>query len=599
MQSNNKRSIWKALGQNFKTDTVFWENEVAANLLTAKTMLLLNAVLLLSWTMNLFGVFAINKSVLNQIAFQGTLELVIPAAVCLYYRGKKSWLKYVLMLELTIVLSRIDSVLSYNVELNMLLPVILSCRYYSQSFTKQVSIVSSVLFAVSAFCGAWFDMAEYNLMYQAATKALYVKNIMLQFFIPKWQILFLASVICIEIAKWGRHMVLEQARISGEHSRVETELAMAEQIQRRVLPTVDSLPQQNPPLVELSAQMDPAKEVGGDFYDFFYLDETHLALMIADVSGKGVPAALFMMASKLLLDNSLLSGKTPAQVLTEVNHQLCEKNMENMFVTVWLGILDLETGDLITANAGHEYPLICRKDGCFEIVKDKHGFVLGGMDGMRYRETKLHMEPGDTLFVYTDGVPEANNDHQEQFGMDRTLQSLNAHRGSAMVELTRLLKADIDAFADQIPQFDDTTMLAVKLVAYAKPSTIRTDAAPDSIEKTADFVRGFLEDAGISGRVVNRASIIVDEIYSNIVSHSKATRAAVACNVADGHITLEFSDNGTPYDPTQAKEPDVTAALDDRKIGGLGIFMTRKLAEKMDYCRDGEENRLTVILKAE
>lgn len=599
MQSNNKRSVWKALGQNFKTDTVFWENEVAANLLTAKTMLLLNAVLLLSWFMNLFGVFAINRSVFNQIAFQGTLELVIPAAVCLYYRGEKSWLRYVLMLELTIVLSRIDSVLSYNVELCMVLPVVLSCRYYSQSFTKQISVITTVLFAVSAFCGAWFDMAEYNLMYQAETKALYVKNIMLQFFIPKWQILVLISIICVEIAKWGRHMVLEQAWVSGEHSRVETELGMAEQIQRRVLPTVDSLPRHDPPLVELSAQMEPAKEVGGDFYDFFYLDETHLALMIADVSGKGVPAALFMMASKLLLDNSLLSGKTPAQVLAEVNHQLCEKNMEGMFVTVWLGILDLETGDLTTANAGHEYPLLCRKDGGFEIIKDKHGFVLGGMDGMRYRETKLHLEPGDTLFVYTDGVLEANNAQQEQFGMDRTLQSLNANKGASMADLTKQLKADMDAFADQIPRFDDTTMLAVKLLDYAKPTVIHTDASPDSVEKTGDFVRRVLEDAGVSMKAVHRAGIIVDEIYSNVVNYSKATRAAVGCTVSDGNVTLEFSDNGTPYDPTQAEEPDITAALDDRETGGLGIFMAKKLSEKMAYRREDEENRLTVILKTE
>ncbi len=461
MRLKSESGIFTAVKRKLSTDTVFWENEVAANLFTAKAMLLFAGVLVLSWILNGLGVFAVSDKVLGPIVLTGIAELVLPAALCLLLRGEKWWLKYLLILELTIEQARIDSILSYNVVMAMLVPVVLSCRYFSQRFTRQITVLSSVLFAVSAFCGAWFDLAEYNLMYQAASKALYTRNIMLQFFLPKWLMFVLLSVVCIEIAKWGRQSVLKQAAISDEQSRVETELEMARKIQKRALPEV--FPLQAQPQFDLAAKMDAAKQVGGDFYDFFSLDRTHLVLMIADVSGKGVPAALFMMAAKLLLDNSIASGKTPGQALEEVNHQLCEKNMENMFVTVWLGILDLESGDMVTANAGHEYPLLCRSGGSFEPVKDRHGFVLGGMDGMKYRETTLHLDPGDILFVYTDGVPEANDENGSQFGMDRMLASLNGVRTKTMQEITDQLKTDIDRFAGQAHQFDDITMLAIRL----------------------------------------------------------------------------------------------------------------------------------------
>lgn len=597
MGKESKKSFWQAVVQNFVTDDVFWENEVAANRLTAKVMLLNTAVLLLSWILNELGVFAIQRETLTSIVGWSTVELVIPAFICLYFRGEKRWLKYLMMIELTIVLARIDSVLTFNVTLIIMIPVVLTCRYFSDSFTRQIAVLTTILFGVSSFCSVRFDMGQYNLNFQAADKGTYLRNIMFQSFLPKWFVFLLLSVVCVEIAQWGRRMVLSQADISREHSRVETELDMAQRIQKRALPIVHTLPRQEVPIFDLAAMMEPAKEVGGDFYDFFYLDPTHLVLMIADVSGKGVPAALFMMASKLLLDNSIASGKTPGQVLAEVNRQLCEKNLENMFVTVWLGVLDLETGDMVTANAGHEYPLLCRKDGSFEVVKDKHGFVLGGMEGMRYRETMLHLEPGDVLFVYTDGVPEANNPREKQFGMEDTICSLNANKDRSMEELLAAVKGDIDSFAEGAPQFDDTTMLALRMVDYMITDGIHTDASRDSIETVGDYVRGVMKEAGVPSRPANKINIAVDEVYSNIVSYSGATWAGIRCTVTEEWVTVEFRDNGTRFDPTQMEDPDVDALLDDRETGGLGIFMTKKLMNSVVYTRDQGKNNLTLQLK--
>lgn len=254
--------------------------------------------------------------------------------------------------------------------------------------------------------------------------------------------------------------------ITAEKERIGAELGVATQIQASMLPCIfPAFPDR--PEFDIFASMTPAKEVGGDFYDFFLVDDDHLALVIADVSGKGVPAALFMVIAKTLLKNCAQTGASPKAVLEKVNNQLCENNEAEMFVTVWLGILEISTGRLTAANAGHEYPALKRADGAYELVQDKHGFVLAGMEGSRYREYELKLEPGDTLFVYTDGVAEATDAHDQLYGTDRMLTALNSHKNALPEELLPSLKADIDAFVGGAPQFDDITMLGLRLTDEA------------------------------------------------------------------------------------------------------------------------------------
>ena len=205
-----------------------------------------------------------------------------------------------------------------------------------------------------------------------------------------------------------------------------------------------------------------AKEVGGDFYDFFLIDEKHLAMVIADVSGKGVPAALFMMASKILINDRALMGGTPAEILQFVNDRICSNNQAEMFVTVWLGILDLETGDVIAANAGHEYPVIRKNGGKYELLKDKHGFVVGGMEGVRYKDYEFKLGKGDSIFLYTDGIPEANNIDEEQFGTDRMVDALNIKPEGTPEEVLINVKNEVNTFVGDAVQFDDLTMLCLR-----------------------------------------------------------------------------------------------------------------------------------------
>ena len=246
-----------------------------------------------------------------------------------------------------------------------------------------------------------------------------------------------------------------------ESSRIETELNMASSIQADMLPNIyPAFPER--PEFDIYASMNPAKEVGGDFYDFFLVDDDHLCMVMADVSGKGVPAALFMMASKIILQNNAMLGKSPAKILTDANAAICSNNREEMFVTVWLGILELSTGKLTAANAGHEYPVMRKANGRFELVKDKHGFVIGGMEGLRYKEYELQMEPGSKLFLYTDGVPEATNAEDELFGAERMIDALNTDATAAPENILKQVRSAVDGFVKEAEQFDDLTMLCLE-----------------------------------------------------------------------------------------------------------------------------------------
>ena len=255
--------------------------------------------------------------------------------------------------------------------------------------------------------------------------------------------------------------VTNLTQITAEKERISTELSLAARIQRDMLPNIfPAFPERTD--FDIYASMDPAREIGGDFYNFFLIDENHLCVVIADVSGKGVPAALFMMAATIVLVDNARMGKSPAEILESANEAICATNREEMFVTVWLGILDLSTGILSAANAGHEYPVMKQPDGGYELIKDRHGFVIGGMEEIKYHNYELQMKPGSKLFVYTDGVAEASNSQDELFGTERMLEALNSEPDADPVTLLGNVKKAVDRFVGDAEQFDDLTMLCLE-----------------------------------------------------------------------------------------------------------------------------------------
>ncbi len=280
-----------------------------------------------------------------------------------------------------------------------------------------------------------------------------------------------ALAVLLLIAWVVRQMLRQQARAlekkareeehRKEEERITRELNMAASIQTGALPSIfPAFPERKE--FDIYASMTPAKEVGGDFYDFFMVDDNHLGMVIADVSDKGVPAALYMMSAKMTISSHAKMGKSPKDVLEAANAALISGNNEGMFVTVWLGILDLRSGLLTAANAGHEFPVLRQPDGEFEVIKDRHGLVLGGMQGIRYKEYSLQLKPGAKLFVYTDGVPEACNEKQEFFGLERTVSALNREADETPQRILETVHGAVDRFVAGAPQFDDLTMMCLQ-----------------------------------------------------------------------------------------------------------------------------------------
>ena len=252
----------------------------------------------------------------------------------------------------------------------------------------------------------------------------------------------------------------EVAKLSAEHERIATELNLAAEIQDGQLSK--DFPED--PHYQLFASMDPAKEVGGDFYDFFLIDKDHLAIEIADVAGKGVPAALFMMMCKNMLKQYAIMGLSPAEVLRRSNNDICQNNQNDMFVTVWFGIYEISSGRLTEANAGHEYPVVCQGSEGFSLIRRKHGMALGVMEGLNYKEYEFSLNKGDLIFVYTDGVPEAADCANKLFGTDRMLEALNRVSDRSPQKLLQEVRSSVNRFVGDAPQFDDMTMLCLKVM---------------------------------------------------------------------------------------------------------------------------------------
>ena len=270
--------------------------------------------------------------------------------------------------------------------------------------------------------------------------------------------------------------------VTAEKEKIGAELNVATQIQADMLPRIfPAFPDRRE--FDLYAFMHPAREVGGDFYDFFLIDEDHLCMVIADVSGKGVPAALFMVIAKTLIKNQAMMGDDPADILGKVNEQLCEGNEAMLFVTVWISILTISTGKGIAANAGHEHPVIRRAGGSYELVIYRHSPAVAAMEGMRFRQHSFELHPGDRLFVYTDGVPEATNAESELFGNERMLDVLNSQPDRKPHALLETMKREIDVFVGEAPQFDDITMLCLD---YFGPGREQKAEDPEGLAACSD-----------------------------------------------------------------------------------------------------------------
>lgn len=392
--------------------------------------------------------------------------------------------------------------------------------------------------------------------------------------------------------------------VTAEKERIGAELNVATQIQKDMLPNIfPAFPTRQE--FDIYASMDPAKEVGGDFYDFFMVDEDHLAVVMADVSGKGVPAALFMVIAKTIIKNQALAGDAPDEVFIHANDQLCENNGEGLFVTAFMGLLDLKTGAFTYVNAGHNAPLLRRKNGTYEYLQVDPGFVLAGLEGMTYSSCTMTLGAGDTLFLYTDGVTEALDANQQLYGETRLRDALNAEAGRNLpvTELLPYLHAELEAFSKGAEQADDITMLGLTYRGSAsgesEEKTLSIPAQRERLDQVQSFVEECLTGMDCDSVGLIRLQIAVEEIFVNIASYAYAPdtgEAVIICRVQrdPASITIQFRDRGKPFDPLAKKDADIHLSAEERDIGGLGIHITKEYMDELSYAYEDGQNVLTI-----
>jgi len=453
----------------------------------------------------------------------------------------------------------------------------------------------------------------------------------------------LASSFNIMTEKLREHIV-HIARKTAEQERITAELRVAKRIQASMLPS------DFPPFpgrsneFDLYAEVYPAKEVGGDFYDFFFIDDDHFALTVADVSGKGVPAALFMALTRALIRTSLQTsgiastdstGAYLAKALETVNRQLCNNNITNMFVTMWFGVLEISSSTLFYINAGHNPPLFKKEGGKFEFLLSPPDLVLAGMDDTRYHYRQMHFGKGDTLFLYTDGITEAMDKNGAFYGNERLKEFLNARFSLSLVPFFFALCTDIETFAKETEQYDDITMLALR---FSPPETtaseehsaeelcdnfakelvpVINDETNDKISRlvlTADIskmevlarvIRGKLEKTGCPEKIREKIELAAEEIFVNIARYAypeiyqDSPSEPGSCEITvtlsgQKEITLTFTDRGIPFNPMDNPEPDINTFLTKQKRGGLGIVIVKRSMDVVEYRYQDGMNHLLI-----
>lgn len=458
-------------------DEILWRSEIEGNRLTTNVQIFLAILLVGTFFATKAGLFVINMKYMIPVTVFGLIEIFIPFIICKLFKGERKWIKAMLLFSIILVCAQVDSVLTYDVPIIMAIPTVLSIRYYDKRVTIMTSIISIIAFALSCWYGCLHGQLNLSKVPMVTGDVITIVNNSLResvelcgydvhayvlrsfrlAFLPKLMIFSVIAVISTVIASVGRKLVFARDYESRKNERIASELDLAADIQANMLPKIFP---KSVGKVDFSmyAKNVPAKEVGGDFYDFFKVNEDKLAIIMADVSGKGVPAALFMVIAKTLIKDHAQLGLNPAEAFTRVNQILCEGNDAGLFVTAWFGLLDLNSGKMTYVNAGHNPPLI-RINGQYQYLKCRPGFVLAGMENIKYRESEITLGKGDGIFLYTDGVTEDTDIHNELYGEERLLQFMNEHADEDPKEKICSLFDELHRFQKGADQFDDITML--------------------------------------------------------------------------------------------------------------------------------------------
>lgn len=401
------------------------------------------------------------------------------------------------------------------------------------------------------------------------------------------------------LANTFNKMANDIKNITQERQRIESELSIAKSIQASSLPNVFP-PYKDRKEFDIFANMEPAKEVGGDFYDFYFIDEDNFMFLTADVSGKGVPAALFMMTTKTLINYLALEKNSVEEMIKAVNKRVCTNNKQGFFVTMLLCIINIRTGKIKFINCGHNPPLIKQNNGKYEYLKLDTNIIIGAFEDAEFSISELQMSKGDTIFLYTDGLTEAVNNRLEMYGEDRLLDTLNRQNEPDVSGTIRYVKEDIKKFADGQPQSDDMTALMFRYNGCDDMTeTYKDIAKKENFKHFNNWIETVSEKFNLPSDILYKLQLISEELYTNIFSHGypdNEGEVEVSIRYTKNTLHISFSDNGTPYNPLERPEPDINLPLLERAEGGLGIFIVKKSVNDIRYeYKDGKNTLYMTI----
>jgi sigma-B regulation protein RsbU (phosphoserine phosphatase) len=392
--------------------------------------------------------------------------------------------------------------------------------------------------------------------------------------------------------------------IKKHKDRMEQELNVAHDIQMSMLPQNDA-PFPDRQEFELRAMLIPAREVGGDFYDYFFINDDEICLIVGDVSGKGVPAALFMAVSKTMLKTSAMDDPSPASILTRVNDELSADNPSCMFVTVFLAVANVRTGNVRYSNAGHNPPYLLHKNGALTCLDQRHGPILGAMGGIAFKESTAEIRKGELIYVFTDGVTEAMDAGGQLYSEARLEEVLTQSNNTMATDLIQRSLDDVNAHAYGAEQSDDITVLAFRLLHSPKESlnpTLELSVGADlrEIQEVNEAVDAFCANNQLSREISQKLGVIFDELLNNTINYgfgdSQEHEIVIQIEVMDDRLHIKVSDNGIPFNPFDHIAPDTTLSVDEREIGGLGVLLVTKMTDSHSYQRLRNRNIITLTI---
>ena len=613
----------------------YYKNEFDANKKITNALSVVAIFLFVIWILYLIpGVFRLTDTtrLVTCIALPiFILSLLSPQIWIRKEQGKKPGFKYFLLLNLLLVFAMLNVLIPKHAILGWAVAILVANHYYNPKVGRIVFIVTLVLMVLTIYLGMFFGEYDPNLLTgeldsktgiiytyhnsdvtfqdtpQGRLEYLrYLRSIglnryitaMVYYFFPRAVVIIVLFFSSNQLNKRTNRLLFNEIKVNSEQQKAKTELEVAKEIQLATLPS-DFVTTE---LVEIVGELKAAKEVGGDFYDYVKIDEQHTAIIIGDVSGKGVPAAMFMMKTITCFKNFTTSNKTPAQILKEINKAIYEGNHSQMFVTCFLAILDKSTGKLQFANAGHNPPIV-GSNHHYHYLKCSAGFILGGLPDVFVKDEEITLNPGESISLYTDGVTEARNIKGDFFGEERLIQTYNKKDYTCLVELHHTIKDEVDTFVGEAPQSDDITLITLKYhgdkYSYSEKMF---DAKKENIEEMLSFIKDFCNKHKFQNDFCSNLLVVGDELFSNIVKYGYENKGGelfirLLFNEDQKEFVLTVIDKAPEFNQLEVNNSEVGDNVKEQKVGGLGILIVKKIMSQYAYDRINGKNILVLRKK--